>query len=463
MKKYDLIVIGSGAAGLTSAFTALGFGKSVLIIEKYKPGGECTWSGCIPSKALINQAKDIHIAKKYADIKIDSAEILKRVRSVSEAVYEHETPEVLKKAGAEFVTGEASFVDGHTVQVGEQHFSAKKIMIATGSSPFLPPINGLDTVPFLTNETVFELDTLPSSLIILGAGAIGMELSQAMTRLGVAVTVVDQAPEVLFREEPELAAIVRETLSKEGVNFELNAKAVKVAKGELGVNVTIERNNTEQTLEAEKLLVALGRAPNIQGLNLDGVGIQTERGVVVNDYLQTSLPSVYACGDVAGPYLLSHMANAQGKLATMNAIFPIRRKINYQHVAWATFTDPEFARAGLTEKEARAKYGDRIRVYHYDFNKLDRAHTKAGDIGKIKLIVSRSGKILGAHILAERAGELIASVQIMKTLGINFGKLQGVIHPYPTYADSLRQISQQVFIDNLLNHPLVSFFRSLKR
>jgi pyruvate/2-oxoglutarate dehydrogenase complex dihydrolipoamide dehydrogenase (E3) component len=462
MKTYDLIVIGSGAAGLTSAFTALGFGKKVLIIEKHKPGGECTWSGCVPSKGLINQAKDVHIAKKFADITVDSAKILREVRGVSEAIYEHETPEVLEKAGAVFVQGEAKFVSSKVLQVGNTQYTGKRIMIATGSSPMVPPIPGLHDVPFLTNDNFFEQESLPNSIIVLGAGAIGMELSQAMNRLGVDVTVVEMMPEVMFREEPEFSAIIRQKLTDEGVNFHIGTKAVGVEKTEQGIRLLTEKDEQKGTLEAEAILVALGRSPNIGSLNLDAAGIEYDRGIKVNDHLQTTAKGVYACGDVAGPYLLSHMANFQGKIATMNALLPINRKANYEHVAWSTFTDPEFARAGLTEAEAREKHGDSIRVYHYDFaEKLDRAKTKAGDMGKIKLITSSRGKVLGAHIIGERAGELIAEVQVMKTLGLNFAKLQGVIHPYPTYADSLRQIAQQVFLDNLLLHPVVKFFRGL--
>lgn len=463
MNIFDLIVIGSGAGGLTSAFTALGFGKKVLIVEKHKSGGECTWSGCIPSKGLINEAKDVHIARKFAEISIDSAAILQRVRAISEGIYEHETPEVLEKAGAVFVHGAAQFISSKVISVNGKHYQGKKIMIATGSSPMVPPISGLDKIDFLTNDNFFEQTCLPSSIIVLGGGAIGMELSQAMNRLGVDVTVLEMMPEVMFREEPEFSAIIREKLSSEGVKFHLGAKATQFEKIEAGVRVTTEQNGDVSLHEAEALLVALGRSPNIAGLNLDAAGIETERGIKVDKYLQTTAKGVYACGDVAGPYLLSHMANFQGKIATMNALLPVKRKASYEHVAWSTFTDPEFARAGLTEAEAREKHGDSIRVYHYDFDKLDRAKTKSGDMGKIKLITNRKGKVLGAHIIGERAGELIAEVQVMKTLGLNFAKLQSVIHPYPTYADALRQLAQQVFLDNILNHPLIRFFRSFRR
>ena len=464
MLSFDLIVIGSGAAGLTCAFTALGFGKKVLIVEQDKPGGECTWSGCVPSKALINRAKEVHIAHKFASFPIDTATILQQVRAVSEAIYEHETPQVLEQAGAVFVQGQARFTSSTTVQVEDRQYQGKRIIIATGSRPLVPPIPGLAGVPYLTNENFFQQTSLPQSMIVLGAGAIGMELSQAMTRLGVKVTVVEMMPEVMAREEAELASVVRQQLSREGVEFCLQSKAVGVTEIDNGIQLTIEQHGEQQTLTADKLLLALGRSANIETLNLPAAGITAERNILVDNYLQTSAKGVYACGDVAGPYLLSHMANYQGKLATMNAILPIKRKAKYQHTAWCTFTDPEFARAGLTEVEARQHYGEKIRVYHYNFaDKLDRAKTKAGDIGQIKLITNNRGKVLGAHIVGERAGELIAEVQVMKTLGLNFGKLQGVIHPYPTYADSLRQLAQQVMLDNLLQHPVVTWLRKLKQ
>jgi len=459
VKPYDLIVIGSGAAGLTAAFTGLGLGKSVLIIEENRPGGECTWSGCVPSKGLINQAKEIHTAKKYASFEIDSAKALQNVRDISENVYQHETPEVLEKAGAIFLQGTASFISPKILEVNGEQYGAKKVVIATGSSPMIPPIPGLEDVPYLTNDNFFQQQRLPKSIIVLGAGAIGMELSQSMARLGVEVQVVEMMPEVMFREEPEFSAIIRQRLENEGVKIALNHKAIKVAKSENGIVLTTEKDKTQSTFKAEKILVALGRSPNVINMNLEKVGIKVDRGITVNDHLETTTKGVYACGDVAGPFLLSHMANYQAKIATMNALLPINRKVNYDHVSWCTFTDPEFARAGFTENEAREEFGDKIRVYHYDFEKLDRAMTKDADMGKIKVIVSARGKVLGAHIIADRAGELISEVQVIKTLGLNFGKLQSVIHPYPTYSDALRQIAQRVFLDNILHHPMVKLFR----
>ena len=461
--RYDLIVIGAGAAGLTAAFTALGFGKKVLLVEQAKPGGECTWSGCIPSKALINVAKDVHAARKITpSLQYDTSKAMAQVRRVIDAVYEEETPEVLIAAGAEYVAGAASFVDSKSITVNGQVYQGKKFIIATGSSPLIPPITGLDDVDYLTNESIFELAHLPDSMIVLGGGAIGVELAQAMNRLGVQVDLVEMMPDIMFREEAEFAQTLRENIATEGVRFHVDTKALKVQETPNGVQVLLESKGIQSTLQGEALLLALGRKPNRASLGLENIGVACNNGITVNSKLQTSVSNIYACGDVAGPYQFSHMANYQAKLATMNAILPFSRKASYENAAWTTFTEPEFAHAGLTEAQARVQYGNKVRVYDYSFSKLDRAKTKAGDSGQIKLITDTKSRVLGAHILGERAGELICQVQTMKHFKIPFGKLQAVIHPYPTYADGLRQLAQQVYIDSIFKHPLVVFFQRIK-
>lgn len=461
MKEYDLIVIGSGAAGLTAAFTALGFGKKVLIVEKDRPGGECTWSGCIPSKALINQARDVHTARQFSELNLDTRPIMEQVRAVSESVYQHETPDVLVQAGADYQQGQAHFTNSREIEVAGKTFRGKRFILATGSSPLVPPIPGLETVDYLTNENLFQQEVLPGSLLVLGGGVISLEMAQAMARLGVTLTVVEMQAEVLGREEPDFARQIREILAAEGVQFELGSQATAVEKTEHGVTLTVSTESGEHRLQAESLLVALGRSANISGMGLDDIGVRTGRGVQVNQRLQTSVPHIYACGDVAGPYQLSHMANYQGKIAAMNAVlpWPVRRRVNYDQVTWATFTSPELARAGLTQAEAQQQYGDRIRVYESDFSGLDRAQTRPGEVGRIKVITDPRGRILGAHILAERAGDLIAQIQTMKTLKVPFTRLQKVIHPYPTYADAWRQLSQKALLDRIFQHPLVKLFR----
>ncbi len=461
MNIYDVVVIGAGSGGITAAVTAAGFGKKVLLIDKNKPGGECTWSGCVPSKALIHEAKKVHtIRSAVKEYSYDSKNALDHVHAVRDNIYSHETPEALSKSGIEYLQGEASFKDSRTVLVGEREIRGKKYIISTGSSPFVPPIEGLNSVPYLTNESVFELERLPKSMIILGGGPIGIELAQAISRLGTDVHLVEMMPVLIFREEKEFSMAIAKRLSEEGVQLHLGAKANHISQSEYNITLRFEREGKEQTIEADALLVAIGRKPNIEGLELEKAGIKyNPKGIEVNSRLQTSSPKIFAIGDVVGPYQFSHMANAQGILATQNAILPFKRKINYDHVAWVTFTEPELARAGKTEAEARETHGDSIRIYEYDFNQLDRAMTGGETIEKMKVVLDKKGKVLGVSVLADRAGELIGEAQLLKTRGINFAKLGSVIHPYPTYSEVYSKIGKKVLVDNILNHPLVKMFR----
>lgn len=460
MKKIDVAIIGAGSGGLTVAYTAKGFGKSVLLIDKNKPGGECTWAGCIPSKALINKANEIHIAKKYSDFKVDTSKVMKDVRNVIENVYKSESEEVLEKDGIEFLRGVGKFKSKNLLEVNGEIIEAKKIFISTGSSPMIPPIDGLKDTEFLTNENIFNLEKLPESIVVLGGGAIGVELSQAMNRLGVKVNLVEMADNILPKEDIDLSTMLKENLEKEGVKIYTSSRAVKVLREDGKVNLMVEGANGVEKIIGDEILVALGRVPNINDLDLEKIGIKyNKRGIEVNKYLETTCKGVYGVGDVVGPYMFSHMANAQGIKAAQNAILPFDRKMDYSNVVWTTFTSPELATLAVTEKEAREKYKDQIRVYTYSYDKIDRAKTKEGFKGSLKLILNKKGKVLGCTILGDRAGEIISEVQVVKTLGVNFGKLSNVIHPYPTYGEILNKVGKKVLVDNLMNLPIVKFFR----
>lgn len=463
MKEYDIVVIGAGAGGLTAAITAKGFGRSVLLIEKDRTGGECTWSGCIPSKALINYAKEIHTVKKHvSDYQVDASEPLKRVQKVIADVYAEETPDKLSALGIDVLMGSAKFVSDDLIQVGEEKIRGKRFILATGSKPLVPRIKGMDKVSYLTNESIFKLDKLPNSLMIIGTGAISIELAQAMNRLGVKVTVLGRSKGILKKEEQDLSNLLMERLVKEGVNFITGITFGGVHAVDMGVSLTYIENNVEKKIEAEEILLATGRRPVTEGMDLEKVGVTYDKkGIQVAATLKTSNSKIYAVGDVVGPYQFSHMANVQGIRAVQNALFPIKRKLNYDHVAWCTFTDPELAHAGLTEAEARDKYSV-VQVYQYDYSQLDRVKTKPGSLGTIKVILDKKGKILGTSILGERAGELISEVQVLKTLGLSYKKLLNVIHPYPTYSEALNKISKSVAVDALFNNPLVKLFRKGK-
>lgn len=460
MKKYDVVVIGAGAGGLTTAITAKGFGKSVLLIEKDKTGGECTWSGCVPSKALINYAKEIHAVKKHVPtFKLEGKEAFDRVNQVIQSIYEEETPEKLEEMGIEVLKGTAKFISADTIEVNGDQIMGKHYFIATGSKPMLPRIKGIENVNYLTNESIFKLETLPQSLMIIGTGAIAIELAQAMNRLGVKVTVLGRSPGILKKEEKTLSTQLQTAIESEGVEFITGITFEEVSKQNDLMTLNYEKEGLKLSIQSEKVLLATGRKPSLELLDLDKAGIEYDKkGILVSETLKTTNPKVYAVGDVVGPYQFSHMANVQGIRAVQNALFPIKRKLKYDHVAWCTFTEPELARAGMTEAEAKKSHGE-VQVYTYDYSKLDRVKTKPGSTGEIKVILDKKGKVLGASILGERAGELISEVQVLKTLGIPYKKLMNVIHPYPTYGEALNKISKSVAVDALLNHPLVKLFR----
>jgi pyruvate/2-oxoglutarate dehydrogenase complex dihydrolipoamide dehydrogenase (E3) component len=459
MYDYDLVVIGGGAAGITSAFTAQGLEKKVAIVEENKLGGECTWSGCIPSKALIKASKvaqQSHKAEKYGietTVEIDDAKVLDYVNSVIQKVYNKEDPAVFNEAGIDVFEKRAEFIDKYTLKVGTEEVTAEKIMIATGSNAFVPPIPGLEEVDYLTNESFFELTELPESMIVLGGGAIGVELAQAVNRLGVEVTIVEMQDNILPREESELVDILRDKLAAEGVNLLTGYKAEQVANKDQVIEVTaVDKEETKITVSADKLLVAVGRKPNTKTLNLDEIGVETDRqGIAVDKTLQTSVANIYACGDIVGPYRFSHVCNYEGVTATLNAVLPlpIKRKVDYSNLLWVTYTDPELAHLGLTEAQAREEYGDKIKVYNYDYAELDRAETDSNGEGKAKFICDKKNKIIGVHILGARAGELIHESQVLKNLNQPLTKLSSMIHAYPTYSELNKQVGKKAQIQGL--------------
>lgn len=468
---YDLIVIGGGAGGFVASKLANGLGKRVAMIEKNKLGGECTLSGCIPSKALIKSGILAHQArnlKNYGlstknDIVINADNVMRHVRSVIEKVYDSHQPWMFKELGIDVLLGNPHFIDNHTIELEGRSLSAKSFIISTGSSAFIPPIEGIDTVPYLTNQTFFDIGNLPSSMIVLGGGPIGMELAAAVNRLGVKVHVVEMCESILFREDRELANILSEKLKDEGLNLHTETKAIKVS-GEMGqVAVTVENKEGQKTdMKADSLLVAVGRKANVEGLNLENAGVKySPSGIIIDKSLRTTAPNIYACGDVVGPYQFSHMAEYQARIAVQNAFLPIKKKVNYRDVIWCTFTDPELAHAALTEEEARKLHGDNIKVYKYEYKNIDRAKTDIIETGISKFIVDRKGKIIGAHILGSRAGEIIHEAQLAKSFDIPFYKLDSVIHIYPTFSDIVKQPAKLSHIDRLQNNPALKFIRNI--
>jgi pyruvate/2-oxoglutarate dehydrogenase complex dihydrolipoamide dehydrogenase (E3) component len=471
---YDLIVIGAGSGGISSANFANGLGKKVALIEKERIGGDCTWFGCVPSKALINAARIAHHAgsveefgmKFSADTTLDAGNIMEYVRTLRAGVYEHEKPEVWEKKGIDVYIASAKFLDDHRIQINNKLLSAKKFIIATGSRPFIPSIEGLSEIPYVTVETVFEMKTLPKSMITLGGGPIGIELSSAFVRLGVDVTAVHRHSAILPRDEPEMAKLLAECLMKEGMKILFETNAVKFYRKDAKIFVEVkDKDKRMLTIETDSVLVASGREVNVEGLDLEKAGVAyTKKGIQTDDTLKTTAKNIYAVGDVLGSYEFSHIAEYQAVIAVKNALlpFPVKERVSYEHIVWATFTDPELAHSGLTEAQAREKYGDAIKVYRFDYNNIDRAVIDGNTVGFGKFIIGKGGKLLGIHILGERAADVLHEAQVMKVFGIPFHKVAPMVHIYPSYGDLIKRPAIKYAVDRLLENPFVKLLHKIK-
>ncbi len=471
---YDLIVIGGGAGGFSASGIAAGLGKRVAIVEKNKLGGDCTWFGCVPSKALIRAAEVAHLAQHISRFglslngggQVCGKKVMAHVRQVVQNVYDGHRPEHLKAKGIDVIFGTPQFLNNEQLNVEGRTLSARRFVIATGSRPLVPPIEGMNQVPYLTNETLFSLEELPDSMIVLGGGPIGIEIAAALNRLGVQVTVVEMMQRILVRDEPELVDLLVEHLKQEGLQLLTGHRAVRVSGDQSQIQLTVETEEGQRkTLKAGALLVAVGRRPNVAGLDLEKAGVTySSKGIQTDATLKTTAPNIYAIGDVIGSYQFSHMAEYHATVAVPNALLPlpIKKKVNYQHVAWATFTDPELAHAGYTESEARERLGDGIRIYRHEYAHVDRARTDVAEVGLSKFITDRKGRLVGAHILGHRAADLIHEAQVIKVLGLPFHKISKAIHIYPTYGDLIKRPADHSYVDKVKNHPVVRLIQALR-
>ncbi len=467
--KYDLIVIGGGSAGLVAAGGAGILGAKVALIEKAKLGGDCLYTGCVPSKTLIRSARfasDIKNAEKYGfqipDFKFknnDFASITNRVQEVIGVIEEHDSPEVFEEMGAEVIFGNPKFISKNEIEVtlnktGEKRtMKAKRFCISTGSSPLVPPIEGIEETGYITNEEIFHIKDLPEKLIVLGGGAIGCEMGQAFQRLGSEVTLIEMADRILSVEDEEVSAIITDIFEQEGINVLTKTKAVKFHKTAEGKKiVTVEKENgTKEEIEADEVLVAVGRKSNTDGLNLEAAGVELEKGKIqVDEYLRTTNSSIYAAGDVNGKFQFTHMADYEAQIVLKNCFlfYPLTTKADYRVVPWTTFTEPEVARVGLLEKEAREKYGDKIDVYKVPFEENDRAHAEGDTAGFAKLIL-KGNKILGVTIVGIRAGELLSEFSVAMKHGLSISDLNEAIHVYPTLAKITQALGTEKTIEGL--------------
>ncbi|HET7462107.1 MAG TPA: mercuric reductase [Longimicrobium sp.] len=447
VERYDLAVIGGGTAGLVSAAVSAGIGAKTALIEQHRLGGECLWTGCVPSKAIIRSASVLHALRHAADYGIqadggraDFARVMERVHAIIARIEPHDSPERFRGMGVDVIQGRARFLSPEQAEVGGRRVQSKRWILATGSRTAVPPVPGLEDAGYHTHETLWELRALPESMLVMGAGPIGIEMAQAFARLGSRVTVVGAASQVLEREDPEIAAVLHRQLEREGIGVMLGAKVTRV-RTEAGAKVaTVSSPAGETEVRAAEVLVATGRRPNVEEMGLDALGVEvTESGVVVDASLRTSAHNVWAAGDVVGPYRFTHVADYQARIAAPNALFPLRRKVDYRVVPWCTFTEPEVARVGLTETEARERWGDGAGVFRYDHASLDRALCDGEAEGLTKLVLDPKGRVAGAHVVGPRAGETIHEAVLAVRHRLKLSDLSGMIHVYPTYPESLKR------------------------
>jgi len=444
--RYDLVIVGMGSGGLVAAEFASSLGLRVAAVERDRVGGDCLWTGCVPSKALLASAKVAHhlrTADRYGmspvEPNIDLGAVWRRIHAVQAQIAgTDDDPARFEAMGVELVRGEARLVGANAVQVDGRTLEARRILLCTGSHPATPDVPGLEEAGYLTSENVFELERPPSSVVVLGGGPIGVELAQGLNRLGVRVTLLQKGDRLVPRDEPELGEILSRVLSDEGVDLHFGVEATGVTTTD-GVKVVESKNGGR--FEADGILVAIGRSPAIDGLGLEEIGVEVERrGIVVDDRMRTNVSSIYAVGDVAGRHHFTHTAAHEGAMAVRDMFFPGKSKAS-ELVPWTTFTDPELAHVGMTVAEAQERKGvENVGVERVDLAHSDRARAEGTIEGRIVLVTVRE-KIVGAHILAPAAGEMIHELALAIDKGLKLRDLASLIHVYPTMTTSVNLLA----------------------
>ena len=444
---YDLVIVGMGSGGIVAAEFAATLGVKVAVVERGRVGGDCLWTGCVPSKALLAAGKVAHHVRTAAnfgitvsDPTVDHAAVWTRIRAVqAQIAATDDDPDRFRGMGIEIIAGSAQLTGPNTIDVDGRTVETHYVLLATGSRPATPNIPGLADAGYLTSENLFELTEPPASFVNIGGGPIAVEMVQGFTRLGIPTTLLQKGPRILPRDEPMLVDQLVTSLRNEGVDlrFDVEIERVAIEGGRKVVYGTEAGAPTRW--EADELLVAVGRTPNVEGLGLDQLGIPTtDRGITVDDRGRTSVSNIYACGDVAGRFLFTHSAAYEGVRAIRDMFFPGKGRVNAM-VPWCTFTDPELAHAGMTEAEARAEHGDAVEVWHQDLQHNDRARAD-GARGAI-VVVTAKRKIVGAHILAPAAGEMIHEFALAISEGLRLDALAGFMHVYPTLATGVGQLA----------------------
>ncbi len=430
MPTHDLVIVGGGTAGLVTAAGAAALGARVALVERERLGGDCLWTGCVPSKALIAAARRRQLTGHG-----DWAAAVSWMRDAQTRIAQHDDPERFRAMGVDVVSSPARLVGAGRVEVQDRTLVSKRIVIATGSLPTAPPIPGLAETGYLTHLTAFEQPALPPSITMLGGGAIGLELAQTYARLGARVTVLELLPEVLPKEDPEVGRFVRERLEDEGVVVRTGFTATRVARD--GASKVVCGAQGERIV-ADELFVATGRRPNTTDLDAEGAGVALERGAVrVDGHLETTQRGIWAAGDVTGGLQFTHVADYMARIVVQNALTPLKATATYRLVPSVTYTDPEVARVGLTESAASGR-GEHVEVFRSDFADVDRAIVDKATVGFAKILTRRNGRILGATIVGRGAGELIMEIVLAMRFRVPLQKLSGIIHPYPTMSEIVR-------------------------
>ena len=449
MSNFDanIVVIGAGSAGLVSAYIGAAVKAKIILIEKGRMGGDCLNTGCIPSKSLIASAKLLHQIKhseqwgiKKASAEFDFKDIMARVRNIIQTIEPHDSVERYSGLGVEVIQGSATIKSPTEVEVNGRIIRTRNIIIATGAVPFIPPVKGLDQVDYLTSDNIWDMQDLPQKLVVLGGGPIGCELAQCFARLGSEVSMVEMLPQIMIREDEEIAGFMADRFGQEGVNILTSHTATRVEVLGNQKILHCEHNGEQVAVEFDQILVAVGRAARSSGYGMEELKIPlTKRRTIETDqYLQAGYPSIFACGDIVGPYQFTHVAAHQAWYASVNALFrPFKKfKVDYSVIPWATYTDPEVARVGLNEQDAREQ-GIDYEITRYELSQLDRALADGHAAGVVKVLtVPGKDKILGATIVGSHAGDLIAEFVLAMKHGLGMNKLLGTIHAYPTWMEA---------------------------
>ena len=450
--QYDLTILGGGSGGLTAARVAVSLGARVLLVDKERLGGDCLHYGCVPSKSLIHVARIAQQIRGAARLgllastpDIDVAKVSHYIQEVIERVAANEQVYV---EGVTVKFGAVTFASPHELLLDGERITSRNILIATGSHPLVPPIEGLEEVGYLTNEHIFDLQHLPTSIVVVGGGPVGVELAQASARLGARVTIIEGLERILPREDPEVSAALTGVLQSEHITIVPNALVVKASRSGQTKAVAAKQGDRLLTVEADEILVALGRRPNVEGLDLEATGVSYDtKGIQVDKCLQTSTPNILAIGDVIGGYLFSHVAAYQAGVAVRNALVPIgKKKVDYRVVPWCTFTDPEAARVGLTPDEARRQYED-LRIVRLPWAEIDRAQAEGETTGFIKLVLAgKREELVGAHLVGSHAGELLSELSLAMRHHLSLSDILGTIHAYPTLSTGIQQAAFEAYL-----------------